>query len=98
MSPEQCPGQDSRFLKPEQIAVANCGKCGQKVEFWPDEIARRCPECGKRVANPKADLGCLEWCEYAEQCLGRLKESGLDPENARDFAIGNAPEDAQPDE
>jgi len=28
------------------------------------------------VLNPKIDLGCVKWCQYAEQCLGIVKKSG----------------------
>ncbi len=67
----QCPGQDKRFWKPEDIFDINCPKCGAKVEFWKDDIDRRCGKCGYKFRNPKLDLGCAEWCQYAKYCLGR---------------------------
>jgi len=27
------------------------------------------------VINPKIDLGCAEWCKYAEQCLDIMKKT-----------------------
>jgi hypothetical protein len=40
------------------------------VEFFKDEPKLKCRNCGQMVVNPKIDLGCAEWCQYAEQCLG----------------------------
>jgi len=47
-----------------------CPGCGRKVEFFKDEPKIKCRGCGRMVANPKIDLGCAEWCQYSEQCLG----------------------------
>ena len=66
---EQCPGQDKRFWKAGDIFEAPCPYCGGVIEFWKDDLRRRCRRCGKRVANPRLDLGCAEWCKYADQCL-----------------------------
>ena len=66
----RCPGQDQRFWKPEDIFDVRCPGCGQIVEFFKDEPKLKCRGCGRSVDNPKIDLGCAEWCQYAEQCLG----------------------------
>ncbi len=66
----RCPGQDQRFWKPEDIFDVRCPGCGQIVEFFKDEPKLKCRKCGQSVTNPKIDLGCAEWCQYAEQCLG----------------------------
>ncbi len=73
----RCPGQDQRFWKPEDIFEVECSGCGKTVEFFKDEPKLKCRGCGKIVANPKIDLGCAEWCQYAEQCLGINTVSGL---------------------
>src|SRR4030065_972405 len=65
----RCPGQDQRFWKPEDIFEMQCPDCGQLVEFFKDEPKLKCRNCGHIVVNPKIDLGCAEWCQYAEQCL-----------------------------
>jgi len=65
----RCPGQDQRFWKPEDIFDVNCPGCGGSIEFFKDEPKLKCRNCGQVVANPKIDLGCAEWCQYAEQCL-----------------------------
>ncbi len=73
MSGVKCPGQDSRFLKAQDIAEAECPKCGRAVEFWPDEFVRKCRGCGWRLANPKSSMKCLAWCQHAAQCLAAIR-------------------------
>jgi len=70
----RCPGQDTRFWKPGDIFETECPKCGRKIEFFKDEVRRKC-RCGHEVVNPKLDLGCAEWCPYAEQCIGTVPEA-----------------------
>ena len=72
----RCPGQDQRFWKPEDIFEAKCPGCSEPIEFFKDEPKLKCRKCGQLVLNPKIDLGCAEWCQYAEQCLGIVKKSG----------------------
>jgi HD superfamily phosphohydrolase YqeK len=69
----KCPGQDMRFWKPGDIFDTQCPKCGRRVEFFKDEVRRRC-RCGHEIVNPKLDFGCAEWCPYAEQCIGAVPE------------------------
>jgi putative nucleotidyltransferase with HDIG domain len=66
----RCPGQDQRFWKPEDIFEVSCPGCSEAVEFFKDEPKLKCRKCGQMVVNPKIDLGCAEWCQYGEQCLG----------------------------
>jgi len=66
----RCPGQDQRFWKPGDIFEVGCPECGAKVEFWKDEPAVKCPKCKNQITNPKLDMGCAEWCQYAKECLG----------------------------
>lgn len=68
----RCPGQDQRFWKPEDIFEVECPACRKSVEFWKDEPQVKCPHCKQIIANPKLDLGCAKWCQYAEECLGQL--------------------------
>jgi HD superfamily phosphodiesterase len=66
----RCPGQDQRYWKPEDIFEVKCAGCGCVLEFFKDEPKLKCRSCGRITTNPKIDLGCAEWCQYAEQCLG----------------------------
>ena len=68
----RCPGQDSRYWKPEAVYNVPCAKCGSLMEFFKDEPTRRCKKCGHKMVNPKMDFGCAAYCKYAEQCLGDL--------------------------
>ncbi|MCJ7641229.1 MAG: HD domain-containing protein [Desulfobacterales bacterium] len=69
----KCPGQDMRYWKPGDIFEAQCPKCDRKVEFFKDEVRRKC-RCGHEIVNPKLDFGCAAWCPYAEQCVGVVPE------------------------
>ena len=75
----RCPGQDIRFWKPEDIFEVKCPGCGKSVEFFKDEPKMKCRNCGRMVVNPKLDLGCAEWCLYAQECLGgsAVKDKGV---------------------
>lgn len=44
------------------------------MEFFKDDATRRCPQCKKKIVNPKMDFGCASSCQFAEQCLGSLPE------------------------
>jgi HD superfamily phosphodiesterase len=68
----RCPGQDLRFWKLGDIFDVDCPYCGTAVEFWKDEPRVKCPQCRAVIVNPKLDLGCAQWCQHAEQCLGTL--------------------------
>jgi hypothetical protein len=72
MEQMKCPGQDTRFWKPGDIFVAECPKCGAEIEFFKDDARRRCSWCGHMFYNPKIELGCAEWCQYAEKCVPDL--------------------------
>jgi len=66
----RCPGQDQRYWKPDDIFEVKCAACGRPLEFFKDEPKLKCKGCGQIVPNPRIDLGCAEWCQYAEQCIG----------------------------
>lgn len=70
----RCPGQDMQYWKPGAIFESSCPQCGNPVEFFKDDTARKCGRCGHRFVNPQMDFGCAAYCPYAEQCLGTLPE------------------------
>ena len=72
MEQMKCPGQDTRYWKPGDIFVAECPKCGAEIEFFKDDTLRRCAWCGHLFYNPKIELGCAEWCQYADKCVPDL--------------------------
>lgn len=69
-----CPGQNTLFWKPEDIFEVSCPVCGASVEFFKDDVARKCQSCGFRFPNPHLDMGCMEWCPYADRCAAALEE------------------------
>ncbi|MBM3471618.1 MAG: HD domain-containing protein [Armatimonadetes bacterium] len=71
MAVSQCPGQDRRFWKPTDIFELPCSYCGEPLEFWKDDLRRRCHSCGRIVPNPRFDLGCAQWCQFSAKCLGQ---------------------------
>ena len=70
MNRTMCPGQDTRYWRPDDIFTVPCGSCGAAIEFFKDDAARRCPACGIRVRNPRLSMGCAQWCRHAKECLG----------------------------
>ena len=74
MTRGNCPGQDTRHWKPGDIFTVACPSCGGMVEFFKDDVSRKCG-CGQRVENPKVELGCAGWCGHAAECLGRPPET-----------------------
>jgi ribosomal protein S27E len=71
----RCPGQDQRYWKPDDIFEVKCPECGGAVEFFKDEPQLKCRNCGRIVVNPKIDVGCAQWCQYAKLCLGRASKT-----------------------
>lgn len=68
----KCPGQNTQFWGPDDIYSVECPKCDNSVEFFKDDIRRRCKKCGYTFLNPKLNLGCARWCQYADQCVGDM--------------------------
>jgi hypothetical protein len=79
----KCPGQDSRYWKPNDISQSACANCGYIMEFFKDDMRRRCPQCNEYTVNPKNDLGCAVWCKSGPSCLAQLGRS----EPQEDLAI-----------
>lgn len=71
MNAPRCPGQDMRFWKPEDVFDVRCHGCGAELEFFKDEPFRHCKSCRTKVLNPRIDMGCAEWCKFAEQCFAQ---------------------------
>ncbi len=69
-----CPGStEIKRPKPEYMI---CSKCKSEVEIWSDEVEAECEECGTIVKKTRDNL-CINWCEYAEKCIGKEKLSAL---------------------
>jgi hypothetical protein len=92
-----CPGQDTRHWKPDDIFTVECPKCGAEIEFFKDDTRRRCAWCGHLFYNPKIELGCAEWCQYADKCVPELvkEKQAMQTfkERLRERVLGLAAED-----
>ncbi len=69
----KCPGQDKGYWKGDPVFDLPCPKCGAAVEFFRDENARRCGQCGYRFNNARIALDCAAWCDHAEMCIGVVR-------------------------
>jgi hypothetical protein len=85
MEQMKCPGQDTRYWKPGDIFAAECPKCGAEIEFFKDDARRRCVWCGHTFYNPKIELGCAEWCQYAEKCVPDLVKAKKAAQNFKEL-------------
>lgn len=72
-----CPGQDTRYWTPEDIFEVACPSCGHLVEFFKDDVHRRCDRCNHEMTNPELNFGCAQWCQHASECLGTDRKSSL---------------------
>jgi hypothetical protein len=79
----KCPGQDMRYWTAEDAHEEKCPQCGEMIEFFKTDIRLRCRNCKTRVANSRFNMGCAEWCAYAEQCLGSAAR-GLKTKSLKD--------------
>lgn len=70
MFTQKCPGQDMRYWTTDDVHEEECPTCGEIIEFFKTDIRLRCRNCKTRIANPRFDMGCAEWCAHAEMCLG----------------------------
>ncbi|NOZ58545.1 MAG: hypothetical protein GXO66_03065 [Euryarchaeota archaeon] len=69
-----CPGSEEiKRPKPEYVL---CPNCKAEVEIWTDESEAECEECGTIVKKTRENL-CINWCEYAEKCVGSEKLKAL---------------------
>ncbi len=66
----KCPGQNTQYWGFDAIYNVSCPKCSQPVEFFRDEVRRKCRSCGEMVFNDRMDLGCAKWCPAASSCIG----------------------------
>ena len=66
----KCPGQDTRYWKPDDVFDVPCPACGIQVEFFRTDTMRQCSNCHYRFRNPRLALGCAQWCPHAALCWG----------------------------
>ena len=62
----KCPGIAN--IRTPTISIKKCPECGAEVELFSIDMKVDCPQCGRPVFNNISS--CVEYCQYAEQCLG----------------------------
>ncbi len=82
----KCPGQDMRYWTTEDVHEEKCPECGEIIEFFKTDIRLRCQNCKTRVANTRFDMGCAQWCAYAEMCIGPGAK-GLNQKTFKDILV-----------
>ncbi len=80
MAKRNCPGQDTQYWTPENIFEEPCAHCGELIEFFKDDLRRKCKNCEKYTVNPRNDMACAAWCASAAECLEQLGR-GTDKED-----------------
>jgi hypothetical protein len=73
----KCPGQNTQYWGFDAIHDVPCPKCSNPVEFFRDEVRRKCKTCGEMVFNDRMDLGCAKWCPSASSCIGAANFQAL---------------------
>jgi ribosomal protein S27AE len=63
---DKCPG--AAPLRRPTIILKTCPRCGEEIEMFSDDAKMNCSKCGFTVYNNA--LSCVQWCEYAKQCVG----------------------------
>ena len=71
----KCPG--SKNIRDPIPEIFICPKCGAEVEIWTHEHTRRCSSCGKSVVREMDTAWCIQWCQYARECIGVEKYEEL---------------------
>lgn len=64
---EKCPGAVNQ--RTPVISYKNCPQCGARVEVASNDMQTPCDQCGFVIYTDVAS--CVQWCQYAEQCVGK---------------------------
>ena len=64
----RCPGSMSVRQPIPEFFI--CPDCEAEVEIWTNERMRRCSSCGKPVHREIDSASCVQWCQYARECIG----------------------------
>ena len=62
-----CPGSDK--LRNPTITEKVCPQCGNIIELFSVDTELACDKCGFVAYND--ELNCIQWCQYAEKCIGK---------------------------
>ena len=62
-----CPGSDK--LRNPTITEKVCPQCGNIIGLFSVDTEVACDKCGFVAYND--ELNCIQWCQYAEKCIGK---------------------------
>jgi arsenate reductase (thioredoxin) len=83
---DKCPG--AAHIRTPIIKVKTCPQCGNEIEIFSNEMQTQCRKCGRTVFN---DLeSCVQWCEYAEECVGEEMYRKLKKKRIAFVCVGNS--------
>ena len=76
----KCPG--SKSIRQPTPEIFTCSECGEEVELWTNERMGKCASCGKTIVRELDSAWCVQWCQYAKECIGveryeELLEAGI---------------------
>ncbi|MCX7856846.1 MAG: hypothetical protein RMJ39_10580 [Deltaproteobacteria bacterium] len=71
-----CPG--TLNLKTPTLEIRECPRCGYEIEIASTDFKAICRKCGFVIYNDVNS--CIEYCEYAKECLGEDLYSSLKKE------------------
>ena len=54
--------------KTPTIIEKTCPNCGHTIELFSIDTQMPCEHCGFMAYNDT--LSCVQWCQYAKQCVG----------------------------
>ena len=85
-----CPG--SKYIKQPIPEMFDCPDCGEEVEIWTNERMGKCGSCSKTVIRELDSAWCVQWCQYAKECIGveryeELLEAGILDQAAEEGCI-----------
>ena len=68
----KCSGNNFEEWGFDAIFDIECSSCGNLVEFFKDEITRKCPQCKNTVPNNRGNYGCGQWCSSSSSHMRNL--------------------------
>lgn len=81
-----CPGAAN--VRAPTLKIKKCPECGKEVEIFSTDIKVNCSKCGFTVYN---DLeSCIQWCKYAEKCVGKEMYKNLKKKKIAFVCVGNS--------
>jgi len=83
---DKCPG--AAHIRTPTIITKKCPECGSEVEIFSNEMLTKCSGCAFTVYN---DLeSCVQWCQYAVECVGEEQYRRLKKKKVAFVCVGNS--------